>query len=120
MCILCGFDILFHFLWNFLLSLSVFYAFSALEFTLIMNLVSLLADGIVTIFLPVVSSYKELFIVATGYDDAIEKSIIFSDVSREGACDNIAANVAHAMSKTEWASADNSIRLNEKLNSSLE
>ena len=68
-----------------LLILSVFYAFSAPEFTLILNLASLLADGIVTVFLPVVSSYKELFTVAAGYDDAIGKSIIFSDVFR-GRC----------------------------------
>ena len=73
------------FLWIFLLILSVFYAFSAPEFTLILNLASLLADGIVTVFLPVVSSYKELFTVAAGYDDAIGKSIIFSNVFR-GRC----------------------------------
>ena len=76
MCILCGFAILFRFLWIFLLILSVFYAFSAPEFTLILNLASLLAYGIVTVFLPVVSSYKELFTVATGYDDAIGKSVV--------------------------------------------
>ena len=73
------------FLWIFLLILSIFYAFSALEFTLILNLSSLLADGIVTVFLPVVSSYKELFTVAAGKDDAIGKSIIFSDVF-QGRC----------------------------------
>lgn len=73
------------FLWIFLLILSIFYEFSAPEFTMILNLSSLLADGIVTVFLPVVSSYKELFTVAAGYDDAIGKSIIFSDVFR-GRC----------------------------------
>ena len=35
-----------------------------------------------------------------------EKASSFPMFSGEGACDNIAANVAHAMSKTEWASAD--------------
>lgn len=32
-----------------------------------------------------------------------EKASSFPMFSGEGACDNIAANVAHAMSKTEWA-----------------
>lgn len=73
------------FLWIFLLILSIFYEFSAPEFTMILNLSSLLAGGIVTVFLPVVSSDKELFTVAAGYDDAIGKSIIFSDVFR-GRC----------------------------------
>ena len=37
-CILCGFAILFRFLWIFLLILSAFYAFSEPEFTLILTL----------------------------------------------------------------------------------
>lgn len=33
----------------------------------------------------------------------LEKASSFPMFSGEGACDNIAAIVAHAMSKTEWA-----------------
>ena len=80
MCILCGFAILFHILWIFLLILSVFYAFSAPEFTLVLNLSSLLADGIVVVFLPVVSSYKELITVEVGYNDAFSKEIFRDEI----------------------------------------
>lgn len=38
-----------------------------------------------------------------------ETTSSFPMFSGEGACANIAASVAHAMSNTEWASADNSI-----------
>lgn len=56
-----------------------------------LNLASLLADGIVTVFLPVVSSYKELFTVAAEYDDAIrEKSNITPHVCRHTYCSNMA------------------------------
>lgn len=57
---------------------------------MILNLASLLADGIVTVFLPVVSSYKELFTVAAEYDDAIGKSNITPHVCRHTYCSNMA------------------------------
>lgn len=89
MCILCGFAILFHFSWIFLLILSVFYAFSAAKFMLILNIASLLTVGVITVFPPVVSSYKEYFAVVAGYNDAFRKEIFPTDVFRLEACDEI-------------------------------
>ena len=56
--------------------LCVFWAGIHVDF----NLASLLADGIVTVFLPVVSSYKELLTVEVGHNDAFSKEIFRDEI----------------------------------------
>lgn len=47
---------------------------------LILNIASLLTVGAITVFPPVVYSYKEYFAVTTGYNDAFCKEIFPTDV----------------------------------------
>lgn len=63
--------------------------FSAPEFTLSLNLASLWAVEIITVFLLAVSLYEKLFTVEAGYNDAFSKEIFASDVFGIEACDEI-------------------------------